>query len=142
MMLHDQPYELLALDVGSVRIGVARASSLVRLPEPLMTLQNGPQTVEQIKQLVIEHDAHTLVVGLPRGLEGQETAQTAAVREFVALLSQQLSIPLVLQDEAVTSRKAEEELQARGKPYAKGDIDALAATYILDDYLKTQHGKI
>jgi len=141
-MLHDQPYELLALDVGSVRIGVARASSLVRLPEPLMTLQNGPQTVEQIKQLVIEHDARTLVVGLPRGLEGQETPQTAAVREFVALLSQQLSIPLVLQDEAVTSRKAEEELQARGKPYAKGDIDALAATYILDDYLKTQHGKI
>ena len=141
-MLHDQPYELLALDVGSVRIGVARASSLVRLPEPLMTLQNGPQTVEQIKQLVIEHDARTLVVGLPRGLEGQETLQTAAVREFVALLSQQLSVPLVLQDEAVTSRKAEEELQARGKPYAKGDIDALAATYILDDYLKTQHGKI
>jgi putative Holliday junction resolvase len=107
-----------------------------------MTLQNGPQTVEQIKQLVIEHDARTLVVGLPRGLEGQETAQTAAVREFVALLSQQLSIPLVLQDEAVTSRKAEEELLARGKPYAKGDIDALAATYILDDYLKAQHGKI
>jgi len=142
MILHDQPYELLALDVGSVRIGVARASSLVRLPEPLMTIQNGPETVQRLKQLVVEHDARTLVVGLPRGLEGQETAQTASVREFVALLSQQLSIPIVLQDEAVTSRKAEDELLARGKPYAKGDVDALAAAYILDDYLKAQHGKI
>jgi putative Holliday junction resolvase len=142
MTMPHQPYEILALDVGAARIGVARASSIVRLPEPLVTLTQDARTVERIKQLVIEHDAKELVVGLPRGLEGQETAQTASVREFVATLSQELSIPILFQDEAVTSVKAEEELIARGKPYGKGDIDALAATYILDDYLKSQHGKI
>lgn len=142
MTMPNQPYEILALDVGSVRIGVARASSLVRLPEPLVTLTNDAHTVEHLRQLVIEHDAKELVVGLPRGLDGQETAQTAAIREFVADLSHELAIPIMLQDEAVTSRKAEEELIARGKPYAKGDIDALAATYILEDYLKSQHGNI
>jgi putative Holliday junction resolvase len=142
MTTDSQPYEILALDVGSVRIGVARASSLVRLPEPLVTLSNDDQTVESIKQLVLEHDVKELVIGLPRGLDGQETGQTTSVREFVANLSQELSLPIFLQDEAVTSRKAEEELLARGKPYGKGDIDALAATYILEDYLKARHGKI
>jgi RNase H-fold protein (predicted Holliday junction resolvase) len=40
-----------------------------------------------------------------------------------------------MQDEAVTSKRAEAELEARGKPYQRGDIDALAATYILEDFL-------
>ena len=65
MTINNQPYEILSLDVGSVRIGVARASSLVRLPEPLLTLSNDAGTVERIKQLVIEHDAKELIVGLP-----------------------------------------------------------------------------
>lgn len=142
MTAHSHPYEIFALDVGSVRIGVARASSLVRLPEPLVTLANGPDIVEQVRLLCVEHDVKELIVGLPRGLEGQETAQTAAVREFVAELSQKLAIPILFQDEALTSKKAEAELSDRGKPYGKADIDALAATYILDDYLKSQHGKI
>jgi RNase H-fold protein (predicted Holliday junction resolvase) len=48
---------------------------------------------------------------------------------------------VVFQDEALTSRKAESELNKRGKPYAKGDVDALAATYILEDYLTQQENK-
>jgi putative transcription antitermination factor YqgF len=69
-------------------------------------------------------------------LQGQETDQTGYVRNFVATLQKEISTPIVLQDEALTSHHAEEELESRGKPYAKGDIDALAACYILEDYLK------
>jgi RNase H-fold protein (predicted Holliday junction resolvase) len=43
-----------------------------------------------------------------------------------------------MQDEAATSRQAESELQARGKPYSKEDIDALSATYILEDFISEQ----
>jgi RNase H-fold protein (predicted Holliday junction resolvase) len=51
------------------------------------------------------------------------------------VLGQKLPLPISWQDEAVTSVRAEEELRARGKPYVREDIDALAATYILEDYL-------
>jgi len=47
-----------------------------------------------------------------------------------------LEVAIETADEALTSVRAKEELQSRGKPYEKGDVDALAATLILDDYLK------
>ena len=72
---------------------------------------------------------------MPRGLDGQETAQTTYARTTARTLAGQLQLPLYLIDEAVTSKQAKAELEARRKPYVKGDIDALAATYILDDYL-------
>jgi putative Holliday junction resolvase len=85
---------------------------------------------------VTEQGAVGLVIGLPRGLDGQETAQTRAVREFAEQLKPAVQLPYYWQDEAVTSRQAEEELKSRGKPYQKGDIDALSATYILEDFLR------
>jgi len=136
------PGDILAFDVGAVRIGVARASTLVQLPEPLTTIPNDETVWEAIVGLCATYNAVTAVVGLPRGLDGQETTQTEVARVFADRLLAMVRIPVVLQDEAVTSRKAEEELAARGKPYVKGDIDALAATYILEDYLHAQRGKI
>ena len=50
-------------------------------------------------------------------------------------LRERIDLPVIAQDEAATSVKATEELESRGKPYDKGAIDALAATYILEDYL-------
>ncbi len=127
---------ILALDVGERRIGVAAANNIARLPSPLTTLDHGPQTIKDIQQLVEAQKAGALVVGLPRGLNGQHTMQTVAVEQFVAELRKILTVPLYWQDEALTSRKAEAELEARGKPYNKGDVDALSATYILEDFLR------
>ncbi len=127
---------ILALDVGEKRIGVAIANTEARLPAPLMTLPHVPSIVSDIQQLISTHDVSMVIVGLPRNMSGEDTAQTAYVRRFVDEL--QLTTPYLYQDEALTSRKAEEELRARGKPYAKGDVDALAATYILEDYLTHQ----
>jgi len=78
------------------------------------------------------------VVGLPRGMQGQHTAQTAEAEAFAKSLRAQSGLPVHMQDEAVTSKQAEDELKGRGKPYGKGDIDALAATYILQDWLASQ----
>lgn len=126
----------LSLDIGERRIGVAVASFQARIPRPLTTLMRSDSTPAEIQKLIDEHDAKVLVMGLPRGLDGQHTAQTAVVEEFKASLEQTLTIPVYWQDEALTSRQAEDELRARGKPYKKEAIDALSATYILDDFMR------
>lgn len=136
-LINPKANNFIALDVGERRIGVAIASADARIAQPLRVIDMDKFAVGHIKELCDTYQAGTLVVGLPRGLEGQETAQTAYVRDFVQLL--QAGVPggltLVLQDEAATSVQAREQLEARGKPYTKGDIDAYAAAIILGDYL-------
>lgn len=126
---------ILALDIGSKRIGVASASAVARIASPLTTLQNGDSTLDELAELIKRHDVAMLVLGLPRGLDGQRTGQTQAVEEFAETIRKRIDLPIYWQDEAVTSRKAEEELNNRGSSYRKEDIDALAATYILEDFL-------
>lgn len=132
------PKAILALDVGEKRIGVARASVDARLARPLMTLDHSEDIWQILADLCDKQQASDVVVGLPRGLDGQETAQTRVARVFADTLEQRLGLAVYLQDEAVTSAQAEAELAARGKPYQKGDIDALAATYILEDFLQQE----
>jgi putative holliday junction resolvase len=127
---------ILAIDVGEKRVGVALSDAAARLPHPLTTLERRDETPQDLYKLITEHQSRALVVGLPRGLDGQRTAQTTAVEEFAQSLTPPVAVPIFWQDEAVTSRQAEEELVARGKPYKKGDIDALSATYILEDFLR------
>lgn len=132
---------IMALDVGQRRIGIAVASFAARLPRPLLTLEQSTNTLQALSDLMVREDVRQLVVGLPRGLNGQETEQTAIVRQFVAQLRQHITLPIHFQDEAVTSVSAESELQNRHKPYNKGAIDALAATIILQDFLREHPGE-
>jgi putative Holliday junction resolvase len=127
--------KILALDVGGVRIGVAMADVELKFANPLTTLINDANIWDAIQALIQENQVQTVVVGLPRSLQGHETPQTQICRDFAEELSKRLEIAVELQDEATTSVKAETELRSRGKPYEKADIDALAATYILEDYL-------
>jgi putative Holliday junction resolvase len=120
-----------------VWIGVARASSVARLAEPLTNLRHDDMIFDNLREICQQEDVTQLVVGLPRGLDGQTTAQTDYALDFVQKLADELKLPISLVDEAVTSRQAESELLARGKQFKKGDIDALAAVYILEDYLQT-----
>ncbi len=126
---------LLALDVGSKRIGVARAFLSVGIPSPLTTLNDPALFMTDIANIVRQEAAGAVVIGLPRGLDGQDTGQTRIVRDFGEQLALHLTVPVHWMDEAVTSAQAEKELESRGKAFGKGDIDALAATYILEDFL-------
>jgi putative Holliday junction resolvase len=126
---------VLGLDVGAKRIGVAVATLAARLPRPLATLEWNDGFFAALDDIVKSEGAGTLVVGFPRGLDGQHTAQTEAVEAFTAKLRQNCELPVHMQDEALTSEHAKAELEARGKPYGRGDVDALAATYILRDWL-------
>ncbi len=136
-MLKTKPdaVSILALDVGARRIGVARALLSVGIANPLTTLDEPALFITDITNLVRQEEAGALVIGLPRGLDGQDTDQTRSVRDFGEQLESYVTVPVYWIDEAVTSAQAEKELEARGKAFGKGDIDALAATYILEDFL-------
>ena len=78
------------------------------------------------------------VLGLPRSNEGNETAQSAYVRQFAKTLVEKLpGAKIRFQDESLTSVVAEERLKSRKKQYEKGEIDAEAAAIILQDFLES-----
>lgn len=128
---------ILALDVGQKRIGLAVANSISMLPQPFTTLEHNENFLSELKNIIELENISDIVIGLPRNLSGDETNQTKLIKKFAEQLKD-LSLSIHWQDESVTSAKAEEELKRRAKPYKKSDIDALAATYILEDWLK-QH---
>jgi putative Holliday junction resolvase len=127
---------IIALDVGEKRIGVAVANIVARIPRPLITLDHTPEIIEKLLRLLDEQQAMAVVVGWPRSLAGNHTRQTRTTEAFVARLSARVTVPVHQQDEALTSVNAEQELQQKRGVYTKGDVDALAATYILEDFLR------
>lgn len=131
---------LLGLDIGERRIGVAVGDSIGRLATPLTTIDVDGLELVRLQRLLLEQGATSLVVGLPRNMSGEETQQSEAVRRFVTRRLTAFELSLSYQDESLTSVKAEQELASRKKPYQKGDIDALAATFILEDYMEAHYG--
>ena len=123
-----------AVDVGEKRIGVAVVNSIARIAIPLTTLDAQDDALQQVLAICKDHDAKTVVVGLPRNQSGEETAQSQVSRSFGSQLESH-GLQVYYQDESLTSVAAEEELQRRKKPYVKADIDALAAALILQDYV-------
>jgi len=132
----------LSLDVGKARIGVAIANSISRLPSPLTTLRNDGDFLSTLKTIIYENQINELVIGLPKNLDDDETEQTAWLRVFYEDLKSKIDLTMHLENESLSSVRAENDLKAVGRTYAKEDIDALAACYILDDFIKNTQGAI
>lgn len=131
----------LALDVGEKRIGVALADDQVKIAIPHVTIAVDGTEVGQIENLAALEASQVIVVGYPRNQAGEATAQTQFTQDFVAKLPETLAAKVVYQDESLTSVQAEQRLKSQGQPYTKGDIDKMAASIILQDYLEA-HGRI
>ena len=125
-----------ALDIGEKRIGVALARDDVKIAMAYDTLNVDGGEVQAIAEIIVREKADVLVVGYPRNQAGEPTKQTEFVERFIEQLRDIVS-KIVFQDESLTSVKAEEILNARNQLYAKGEVDALAASLILQDYLET-----
>jgi len=126
----------LGIDYGSKRVGLAVGDAEAKQARPLVTLDGRTDLVKQLQHICDEQTVGTIIMGLPRGLDGQETAQTAIVRSRFIELSRALpQFQWYYQDEAVTSELARERLLARGESVADGTVDREAATIILQDYL-------
>jgi putative Holliday junction resolvase len=129
---------LVCLDVGEKRIGVAVADTQIRIAVPFETIDVDGDEVGAIAKIIITERAETLVVGYPRNQSGEATAQTRFVEDFAEKLKD--IVPnIVFQDESLTSVMAEEQLAAHNRPYSKADIDAQAAAIILTDYMESHN---
>lgn len=130
----------LGVDIGEKRIGLALADIRAPFPAPLTTLEASPGLADEFKALLRQHAVAAVIVGFPRNQSGQPTAQTDRVQQIVQLLKIPKTIPIHWQDESLTSVKAEAELKKRKKPYQKPEVDSLAATFILEDFIR-EHPK-
>lgn len=130
--------KLLALDIGERRIGVALGDTIGRLAQPLTTLMVDGTEVIRLQRLLLEHAIDALVVGLPRNQSGEETQQSMWVRAYVTQQLAGFRLPIIFQDESVTSVLAEQQLAKNKKRFDKAAIDAHAAAIILQDYLEQQ----
>lgn len=129
--MQTQPKQLIGLDVGQKRTGIARASSIARLAEPLATVET-VQLPEKLREIIEQHRPEVIVVGLPRNLNSDDTEQTRWVRGFVEELKIHFpDMSFRWQDEALTTVAAGHEPHAK-KPT---EIDARAASIILQDFL-------
>jgi putative pre-16S rRNA nuclease len=138
----------LGVDYGKRRIGLALSDATGMLARPWKTIAGGgtPQQIAatlaaEVAALRADDDGlGAVVVGLPRRLSGEPTHDTAAVTALAAALGVLVDVPIVLQDERLTSREAESRLAQREKDWRKrkAQLDAAAAAIILQDYLDAQ----
>ncbi len=133
---------ILGLDIGSKRIGIAKAFWPDGLPSPLITLANDGNFLANLQHIIQTENVKILVVGRPRGLDSKDTQQTKYTSSFVQEFNKSLKLPIYWIDEAVTSIQAENELRLSKKAYSVEDIDSLSATYILEDFMNSQSGEI
>jgi len=135
---------ILAIDHGTVRIGLASSDEMELVATPLKTLQNGPHVVEDIARIISEKRISKVIVGAPILMSGQKGAAMERVERFVELLGKALKheVPIELVDERLSSVTAERALKREGHVIdpKEGLVDQLAATVILQDYLNATRG--
>lgn len=139
---------IVGLDVGERRIGVAVSDVTRTLARPLGVLRPAGLDVDAVRlsadeigRLAGEEDGvASIVVGLPRRLDGTPNDMTRRVEQFARQLEARTALPVTLQDERLSSREAESRLALREKDWRvrKQHLDAAAAAVILQDYLDSR----
>ena len=128
---------ILGIDLGSVRIGLALSDDLGWMAHPWQTLSRSPSSVEEIARLVTEKKVTTIVVGLPRNLNGTYGPAAEHCRAFAQELQKQTEAKVVLWDERFTTAMASRQLQEAGRnqKQQRSVIDQAAAQQILQDWM-------
>lgn len=129
----------LGIDFGEKRIGLAISDPGGRFAVPLTTLErrNDRSALRQIAEIAREEGVGRLVLGEPRGLDGERGEASLRVRRFGERLGELTKLPLAWVDEALTTVEAHERLRAAGRDPRKepARIDALAAQILLQEAL-------
>jgi putative Holliday junction resolvase len=132
---------VLALDLGSKRIGVAISDAEGRVATPVATLErhrDRPRLHREIAELVAEWDAELLLLGLPIALDGSNGPAAQSVLTEREELAAVVGVPVEVHDERLTTRIADRALRERGDLDARARrqlVDQVAASVILQDWL-------
>ncbi|PRZ40632.1 putative Holliday junction resolvase [Antricoccus suffuscus] len=135
----------LAVDPGSVRVGIAVSDPDGILATPLQTLKrdrHGRTDIAAITAIVTEYEVVGVIVGRPTGLSGRAGAAVAAADEYADLLATALApIPILRQDERLTTVSATRALHQAGMNSKKqrAVVDQAAAVVILQQWLDAAH---
>ena len=134
-----QGKRILALDYGTKRIGVALSDELGWTAQPLETLNRRTldRDIAHIASLVATHEVGQVLLGFPLQLDGREGPAFQGMREFYARLEEELTVPVILWDERLTTKAAEDLLIAAdvSRKKRKGVVDRIAASILLQSYL-------
>lgn len=127
---------ILALDYGSARCGVAVSdpTGTIASPLPVVFKAGTPSGIRRLANITREQAAERIVVGLPIGLSGRDTAQTREARAFADRLADAVDVPVELYDERFTTRMAERDHDPRAHE------DSRAAAHLLDGWLAERAG--
>lgn len=132
---------VLALDLGSKRVGAAISDELriTANPLPFIERRSWKDLLRRVVSLIETYDARALVIGLPLNLDGSEGGPAQEARRIAENFRRSLSISIYLQDERLTTLATEIELKAEGrKPLDIANrIDSESAATILRDFLAT-----
>lgn len=124
----------IGIDVGSVRIGVARTDPQAVLAVPVETVARGEGDLARIAQIVAEHEALEVIVGLPLSMSGRQGAAARSAREFAHALAREVApTPVRLVDERLTTVSAARDLRSAGRTSrsSRAVVDQAAATVIV-----------
>lgn len=123
----------LAVDVGTVRIGIARSDASGALAVPLDAVRAGPTSIDDVVALVHEWQAIEVIVGLPLSMSGDEGRAAGAAREWAGLLAERVEVPVRLVDERLSTVQAQRALQAGGRStrQSRSLIDSASAVMVL-----------
>ena len=130
---------VMAIDYGDRRIGIAVSDALRTICGDAFTLREWD--MERAARTVAEEAAargvDTLVLGLPKNMDGSEGPRAALSREFAAMLEEKTGLRVVLWDERRSSVEAHAILHANGRKMKdhRKNVDAVAATLMLEGYL-------
>lgn len=129
-----RPGVRIGVDVGSVRIGVARTDPSAILAVPVETVARGEGDVARIAALVAEHEAVEVIVGLPLSMSGRPGAAAVAARAFAEELAPAVApVEVRLVDERLTTVSAARDLRAAGRSArrSRSVVDQAAAVIIV-----------
>ncbi len=130
---------ILALDHGSVRVGVAVSDELKTFAQPLEFIPAEPFTafLARLQEILRDKEVELILVGLPRNMDGSLGPAAHKVQEFVAALQQSLTVPIQTLDERLTSVQANRVLLQAGlrREQRRKKVDQTAAAILLQAYL-------
>lgn len=134
--------KFIGLDVGDVRIGVAKCDPLGILATALEVIdRNVTDPIERIKEILSDEGTRKIVVGMPKSLDGTKNLQAEKVEKFISEMKEKIErIEVIAVDERYTTTEAEHYLKNYSKKSGKERrkvVDMVAASIILQKYLDT-----